>query len=127
MTAVAGGEDVRWVTVATREELSQAEDRRLVCTGRGWQLLLLEQDDRVYAVENRCSHATARLEQGALEGCQLICPLHGARFDIRDGACKGPPATQPIRSFAVRVAGNEIEVALPEKPPAPKPKYGVFN
>ena len=127
MTAVAGQDDVRWVSVAAREELSQADGRRLVCAGRGWQLLLLEQDNQVYAVENRCSHSTARLERGALEGCQLICPLHGARFDIRDGACKGPPATQPIRSFAVRVAGNEIEVALPEKPPAPKPKYGVFN
>ena len=127
MAANAGQDDVRWVAVATLAELAAADDHRLVRSARNWQLLLLQRGDDIHALENRCSHATARLDGGELDGWQLICPLHGARFDIRDGACVGPPATQPIRSFAARIEEDMIEVAVPEKPPAPKPKFGVFN
>lgn len=125
MGAGIAPDDVRWECVGTREAL--AGPGRLVGRARGWSVLVVLVDGAVHAVENRCSHATAALDTGVLEGCQLVCPLHGARFDVRDGACVGPPATQPIRSFPARIAGDDVEVALPEKPALAKPKFGVFN
>lgn len=129
MSAEAPREEVRWERVGERSELDA--QGRLKGSARGWQLLVLrvgsDGDDAVHAVENRCSHATARLDGGELDGCHIICPLHGARFDVRDGACVGPPASQAIRSFAARINGAGVEVAVPEKPPMPKPKFGVFN
>jgi len=94
---------------------------------RGWSVVVVQIDDEVHALENRCSHATAALDSGVLQGCELICPLHGARFDVRDGSCVGPPATRPVRSFPARLNGNDVEVELPEKPALTKPKFGVFN
>lgn len=129
MSAEAPQEEVTWERVGEHSVL--VEQGRLKGTARGWQLLVVqvvdEAGDGIHAVENRCSHATARLDSGQLDGCHIICPLHGARFDVRDGACAGPPAKAPIRSFPVRINGADVEVAVPEKPPLAKPKFGVFN
>lgn len=74
----------------------------VVCHGRGgW-----------FALDNTCSHAYARLCEGRLRGHRLICPLHGASFDIRDGRVLGLPATAPIASHRLRIAGDQVEVAL---------------
>lgn len=66
--------------------------------------------DEYFAVENLCSHALARFNEGKLRGHRIMCPLHGATFDIRTGACTGAPATRPIRSFPLRVRDGQIEV-----------------
>jgi nitrite reductase/ring-hydroxylating ferredoxin subunit len=47
-----------------------------------------------------------------LRGYQLICPLHGRSFDIRDGCATGKPARNPIRSFPLRIVDGMIEVAI---------------
>ena len=65
-----------------------------------------------HAVSNICSHAYAHLHEGRLRGHRVICPLHGASFDIRTGAVLGAPATVPIASYPVRVAGDQIEVQV---------------
>ena len=66
----------------------------------------------VFAVENLCSHALSTFDDGRLRGFRLMCPLHGATFDIRDGSCTGAPASRPIRSFPVRVCDGVIEVQI---------------
>ena len=72
--------------------------------------------DEYFAVENLCSHALARFNEGKLRGHRIMCPLHGATFDIRTGACTGAPATRPIRSFPLRIRDGQIEVAVPSGP-----------
>jgi nitrite reductase/ring-hydroxylating ferredoxin subunit len=66
----------------------------------------------VHALDNICTHAFARLDQGRLRGNRLICPLHGASFDIRDGRALGAPATYPLAVHAARIVEDHIEVTV---------------
>ncbi len=67
---------------------------------------------KFYAVEDRCSHDDEELSGGGLEGCELICPRHGARFDVRDGSVTAPPAFYPIDTFEVTVRHGDVFVTL---------------
>ncbi len=82
------------------------------------QLVIARFKGDVYAVENLCSHAFARFDEGRLRGNRLMCPLHGACFNITDGTPFGPPASRPIRSYPVRVENDRVLIALPASPPA---------
>ena len=75
------------------------------------ELVVCHTKDGLFAVDNVCSHAYARLCEGRLRGTRLICPLHGASFDVRDGRVLGPPAAQPLAAFAVRVQDGMVELA----------------
>lgn len=68
--------------------------------------------DGFHALDNMCTHGTARLDEGRLRGVRLICPLHGASFDCRNGSVLGAPATVPLVTHAVRVVDGHVEVAL---------------
>ncbi|MEE8338916.1 MAG: Rieske 2Fe-2S domain-containing protein [Xanthomonadales bacterium] len=68
--------------------------------------------DEYFAIENRCSHALSTFDDGRMRGYRIMCPLHGATFDIRDGSVTGLPAKQPIRSFPLRIVDGMIEVDL---------------
>jgi len=78
----------------------------------GQEVLLCHSADRVFAVENRCSHAEERLDCGRLRAGWLACPVHGARFDLATGEPMNPPATLPIQTYPVRITGDTIEIAL---------------
>ncbi|MHC1948695.1 non-heme iron oxygenase ferredoxin subunit [Bradyrhizobium sp. UFLA06-06] len=66
-----------------------------------------------YATSNICTHAEALLSDGMLDGCEIECPLHMGRFDIRTGAALTSPVEIDIRTYPVRVAGDRLEVCLP--------------
>ena len=68
--------------------------------------------DEYFAIENLCSHALATFDEGRLRGYRIMCPLHGASFDVRDGSCTGAPATRPIRSFPLRIRQGMLEVDI---------------
>ncbi len=78
----------------------------------GREVLLCHTKEGVAAFDNVCSHAHARMSEGRLRGTRLICPLHGASFDARDGRVLAAPATAPLCRHAVRIADGVIEVAL---------------
>jgi 3-phenylpropionate/trans-cinnamate dioxygenase ferredoxin subunit len=63
-----------------------------------------------YAIDDECSHATIPLSEGDVEGCEIECWLHGSRFDLRTGKPSGPPATEPVAVYAVRIDGDDVLV-----------------
>ena len=69
-----------------------------------------------FAVDNVCTHAYAKLSEGRLRKTKLICPLHGGSFDCRTGAAIGPPAMAPLGTYAVRLTGGDVEIALGPQP-----------
>ncbi len=91
-------------------ELPQGAMR--ACTVAGREILICHTREGVFALDNICTHAHARMCEGRLRATRIVCPLHGASFDIRDGKALGPPAVVPLPTFPARVVNGMIEVAL---------------
>ena len=66
----------------------------------------------MFAIDDTCSHQDASLADGWLEGCEIECPLHASRFNLRTGAVDAPPAKRPMRTHAVVVEDGVIRVVL---------------
>lgn len=81
----------------------------------GKRVCLANVDGEVYAFADQCSHRDFPLSNGELDpdDCTITCEWHGAIFDIRTGAARGLPATQPIPVYPCRVRGEQIEVDVP--------------
>lgn len=85
---------------------------------------VVEVDDRVvalfhvggewFALDDVCTHDGGELASGDLEDHCIICPRHGAKFDIRTGAALTMPATRPTDSFEVKVEGDDVFVKVPD-------------
>jgi len=79
------------------------------------------EDGEVYAIDDTCTHQDASLADGWLEGCEVECPLHASRFDLRTGAVDAPPAKVGVRAHTVAVRDGELwltlSTAAPNLPP----------
>ena len=95
-------------------ELPPGSMRSCVIDGR--EIVVCRTREGVFALDNICTHAHARLCEGRLRATRLVCPLHGASFDIRDGRVLGPPAVVPMPTHAVRIVDGTVEVALDVRP-----------
>jgi nitrite reductase/ring-hydroxylating ferredoxin subunit len=76
------------------------------------EIVVCRTKDGIFALDNICSHAYARLNEGRLRGTRLICPLHGAAFDVRDGRALGAPASRPLATHRVRLVDVVVEIEL---------------
>ena len=83
----------------------------------GWHVLIVCDDGGAYhAVNDRCTHQGAKLSGGKVRRGAIMCPLHGARFEVGSGKCIGG-AYRDLRTFPLRIADGAIEVQLPDHPP----------
>lgn len=100
-----------WTEIASVSEF-EATDRKYCELSEEVQLGLFkhEEDGKFYAVEIWCSHQKVSLMNGDLEDHELMCPLHGACFDIRTGKHLCLPAVKPIKSYPVKVEDDKIFV-----------------
>jgi 3-phenylpropionate/trans-cinnamate dioxygenase ferredoxin subunit len=94
--------------IAKRSEISSGATRRV--TVNGIEVLLCNVDGEIYAIEDVCTHDGGELDQGELEGCRIMCPRHGAYFDVRTGTALTLPAILPVPTYAVRLDGDDIYV-----------------
>jgi len=88
------------------------EGKMHACAIGGREIVVCRTKDGIYALDNICTHAYARLSEGRLRGTRLICPLHGASFDVRDGRVLGAPATRPLATHLLEVVGDRIEISV---------------
>jgi hypothetical protein len=102
--------DLTWHRVCTLQELAEGKMRALIIDNR--DVVVCHTREGLYALDNICSHAYAKMDEGRLRGMRLICPLHGASFDVRTGAVLGAPANTPLVTHHTRISGETIEVAL---------------
>jgi 3-phenylpropionate/trans-cinnamate dioxygenase ferredoxin subunit len=97
--------------VITLDELSSGE--RIFIEIDDMSVVIFNIAGDVYAIEDRCTHDDGQLGEGELEGYEIICPRHGARFDVRNGNVLSLPAVEPTRYFPVRIIDNQIEIGIP--------------
>lgn len=83
----------------------------------GWHVLVAKTDDGLHAVNDRCTHQAALLSEGRVRRGAIMCPLHGARFEMASGRCVGS-AYKDLRTFPLRVEDGVIEISLPDEPPS---------
>lgn len=76
-------------------------------------ILLLKYEQDLFALANRCSHLDHPLDNGRQVGFTIICRLHGARFDIRDGRSLSGPAVRSLEIYPVRIVDEQVEIGLP--------------
>jgi 3-phenylpropionate/trans-cinnamate dioxygenase ferredoxin component len=98
--------------VVELEELPERGGKAFNVNGRS--ILICRSAGHVYALENQCTHAAAPLEGGMVRGVHIFCPLHGARFDMRDGSTAGALTKTAVKTYGVRVLDGRVEVALDE-------------
>lgn len=83
----------------------------------GWHVLVVKLDDGEYrAINDRCPHAASPLSTGRIRRGAVMCPLHGARFELASGACIGG-AYPALRVFPLRLSDGVIAVAVPATAP----------
>lgn len=99
-----------WVDVCSAESLPQGE-RTVVDTDAG-KIAIFHLSQGLYAIEDRCSHDNGELASGKLDGDEIICPRHGARFCILNGKALTPPAYEAIEVFETRAANGMIQVDI---------------
>ena len=102
------GNDAGWVRAAGRGDLAEGEVLGVEVAGRS--IAIYAADDGIFATDNICTHAYACLSDGWLDGEVIECPLHAARFDIRTGKVLDPPATEDLKTYPVRVVGDEVQI-----------------
>jgi 3-phenylpropionate/trans-cinnamate dioxygenase ferredoxin component len=100
----------RWTRVAAATDCPPGELKGVHVDGTS--IMLANVDGDLYALEDQCSHEALPLSDGELDGQDVVCMYHGARFDACSGRNKALPAVRPVKSFPVEVRDGDIYVDL---------------
>ena len=101
----------KFIAVASAAELGEGQQKLIRIEGRA--IVVCKSDGQVFAIENRCTHDNEQLLGGNIKKCTIVCPIHGARFSLKNGAPLGGPAFEPIATYPTRIIDGAIEVELP--------------
>ena len=98
----------QFIKVVAVDTLPPGKMRRVEVAGQ--RILLANVAGKFYATDDTCTHEDASLSTGFLKGEWVKCPLHGSRFNVCTGAVVDEPADVNLRTYAVRVVGNDVAV-----------------
>lgn len=97
-----------WIDVAPANSLDEGE--HVVIDLEVMDVAIFNLDGEFYAIEDACTHDGAEISSGRLEGCEIVCPRHGARFCLKTGKVLKAPAYEDLSCFPVRVENGIIQV-----------------
>lgn len=95
-----------WIRVCATSELLPGEFQ--VAFDGDTAIAVFNIDGALYAVEDICTHDGGELAGGPVEGFEVECPRHGAKFDLRTGEALCAPAYVPIAKFPVRIEDGQV-------------------
>jgi 3-phenylpropionate/trans-cinnamate dioxygenase ferredoxin subunit len=97
-----------WIDVIAENALENGEN--MVVDVDGTAVAVFKLEDNFYAIEDVCTHDGAEIASGKVEGDEIVCPRHGARFCIKTGAVKAPPAYEAVSCFPIRIEKGRVQV-----------------
>ena len=100
-----------WVPAVNKAEVIPGTAVVFVADGK--RIAVCNTGEGFYAIDDVCTHDGGALDQGHLDGIEIECPRHGARFDVTTGKALCLPAVRPVKTYPARVAGDTIEVEVP--------------
>ncbi|QSB02789.1 non-heme iron oxygenase ferredoxin subunit [Methylomonas sp. EFPC1] len=100
-----------WIDVVAESALANGE--HVLVDVDGTDVAIFKIDNQCYAIEDVCTHDGAEIASGELDGDEIVCPRHGARFCVKTGAVKCAPAYEDVATFAVRIVDGRIQVENP--------------
>ena len=98
-----------WIDIGSEAAIAVGE--HIVADVNGVDVAVFRLAEGFYAIEDVCSHDGTEIASGELDGDEIICPRHGARFCVKTGAVKCAPAYEDITRYAVRVVDGRLQVA----------------
>ena len=102
-----------FIKVASAAEL--ADGAKLLVEADERLVILFRIGDDIYCIDDVCTHDGGTLSDGEFEGCEIACPRHGAKFDVRTGKAVCMPATQSTVAHEVKVDGDDILVKISDE------------
>lgn len=100
-----------WVEVATVDDVPV--DGTLQRTVRQHEICLYNIGGTIYATDNACTHGEASLADGFIvDGCEIECPYHQGRFDVRTGRATHAPCVVDVRTYPVRIVGKAVLIQV---------------
>ena len=100
------------ITIASTDELRPGERKLIELDGH--PIALFNIDGEYHCIADICSHDDGPVAEGELLGCEIECPRHGARFDVRTGKVLSFPAIVDIQSYDVYIVGEDVLVEIPD-------------
>jgi 3-phenylpropionate/trans-cinnamate dioxygenase ferredoxin subunit len=106
-------ENIEFLEIAPASELPNGE--RLFVEIEGRAIVIFNIAAQLFAIGDVCTHDDGPLGDGDLEGYDIVCPRHGAEFDVRTGKVMQMPAVVDIPAYPVRVVDGMIQVGMPKE------------
>lgn len=106
-------ENIEFMEIAPASELPNGE--RLFVEIEGKSIVIFNIADQFFAIGDICSHDDGPLGDGDLEGYNIVCPRHGAEFDVRTGKVMQMPAVVDIPAYPVKVEDGMIQIGMPKE------------
>lgn len=101
-----------WIDVIADGALANGE--RMVVDIDGSDVAVFKLDRQYYAIEDVCTHDGGEIASGELDGDEIICPRHGARFCVKTGQVKCAPAYEDLRCYTLRVLDGRLQIQVPD-------------
>ena len=96
--------------IANLNDLNDGEVKKIEFDDKA--IALFKVDGNYFATDDTCTHEKASISKGEIEGDIVTCPHHGARFDIKTGQALSLPAMFPLKTYQIKVDGNDIKIML---------------
>ncbi|MDR7075755.1 nitrite reductase/ring-hydroxylating ferredoxin subunit [Neobacillus niacini] len=110
--------------LCNKEDIKPGE-KKVFQVGRA-SVLVVRNGEKFYAIRNACPHQGAELDKGFLgpvarssqvkefcleeHGGHIYCPWHRWSFDLETGCSDHDPANEKVKTYDVKVEGNDLVV-----------------